>query len=53
MTRWAISQVRHAMYEPLELCAELGVMPPEWFVLAIVALDKRLLSTFLQLSDER
>jgi hypothetical protein len=42
MTRWALEQVRHSLYAPLDVLADLGVMPPVWLVLGIVALDKPL-----------
>lgn len=43
MTRWALHEVRHGLYAPLEVLADLGICAPPWLVALVVAMDRPLL----------
>lgn len=47
MTRWALHQVRHGLYAPLELLHDLGLPTPRWVIHAIVAIDKPILRALM------
>lgn len=43
LLRWGLHQVRHGLYEPLELLFYLGIPAPRWLISVILAIDKPLL----------